>query len=97
MNHCTYENMKDNVGAPPMDRRDFRDHLKVCTQGCRLTQYTGRLVSQWSPRHPSDTGHLCETGFELWVAPEKMREVVNPKNADVNVETLMRWMGHERC
>lgn len=101
MNYATYENLKDRKGAGAggslqWAREAFRDHIRICGR-CRLTEYSGRIGTQWHERYPSDTGFLCKEGLRLWVAPEKLREAVNPKNQDVSTEILMRWMGHERC
>lgn len=89
----TVDRMKGCVQNGPFGRREFREHLRRCSV-CRLTQYSGLRPTQ-SAEYAEDTdcGSLCETGFDLFVAPDLMRASADPRAKRVSTEGVMRAMG----
>ena len=89
----TQERLNNRKAYRYASPQSFREHLRICAKGCRLTQYSGNHHTHNLPRFKSDTGTLCPTGLALWQDPEHMREAVNPRAAFITTETTMRAMG----
>ena len=90
----TFARMRNGGSNGPSGRRAFREHVAGCDR-CRLTAYTG---SRATHAHDltgvhTDCGDLCATGFDLYVKPEFLREVINQRGPVTLVEATMRAMG----